>query len=253
MTSPGQVKSGADVESGLVAVAGCVGCRVVNLDARRESWCELSLDLPSSVEPVAVVSAAVEPVSASAIRGPRTESFLKPDRQEYPNVRLAKPPSAITRWQLNERKGTYLWSRLAFANEPDLDDELRVSWTVREGSRPRRAIDKRRDEMDLNLGSRSVVHLEMGRGADPSLQPPFRDGSRVDLPCVERDGLRIVGRVRWTGTSRADRDEEADDEPGHRGGPNADSILSTKAHARILRRPHRPGRARRCAGPGSRV
>src|SRR5450830_512157 len=77
-----EVKNEADVEGQVAVAADAVRRRVEDLATDRRELRHLSLSLPADIPVVLVPGTRIDPVASTAVRHPRPEALLKPERNE---------------------------------------------------------------------------------------------------------------------------------------------------------------------------
>ena len=74
----GEVQDEPDVEAQVSAASAAVGSGVEELCAQGRKLGKMSLQLPAKVAIVAIACTWIEPVTAAAVAGPRSDALLQP-------------------------------------------------------------------------------------------------------------------------------------------------------------------------------
>ena len=108
----------------------------------------------------------------------------------------AEPLTGAAGGNLQQRKHADHRDVLAFLHEAELDAQLGVAVAVVPSADLGRIVGHRRDDVQLHVGQGPVVDLDVRPVAHPAVPRLEVDGSHVEFPMLEVQGLRIVRQKR---------------------------------------------------------
>jgi predicted acylesterase/phospholipase RssA len=193
-----QIPDSTEVKCDLFFAIFGIGALIKNFAAKGQVLGKIALQFAARAPEVLVVIPRIMPPSAAAVGGPFAEALLKPNRQEELRLAVAQPALFVAGGQLHQWEDGGLREMIRLMEEPELGAQLGVSVTKMRGFIPGSVERERRDDVQLQVGQRAVVHLDRRRGGGVSGVLMSKLPGEVNFPVLIGHGFGIIGNKRRT-------------------------------------------------------